>query len=246
MAGINDSTSGNVLGNGNIEIVVGFNGSSGLILFDQKGKKIWQKTDGNVWHVEVPETREEILHSNADGELRVRNANGEVVRRYLPGYYVSNFTLTRWGDEAKAGHILVPSSDSAQGQNKPVVFVLDATGVPVSRFDAPFGDLMEAAAGVPLHYSNGLRYYALLQNKETWERSALVVYGEDQKIVYEEIIGDSCSSIATLPGNLGDRLLVGCSEKVWEYSPLPGRLQRPSAPANSNRASYAPQSISRR
>jgi hypothetical protein len=98
--GVDDSTSGNINGDGTLSVVVGLNGGAGIALLDAQGRQVWKKKEGNVWHVEMLDTngdgRDEILHSNAGGQLLVRDQNGEIIAHYLPEFYVSNFALTRW------------------------------------------------------------------------------------------------------------------------------------------------------
>jgi hypothetical protein len=221
--GIDDSASGDVVGDGKSQVVVGLNGHGGLVLLDREGKVIWQKTESNVWHVETLDVQgdgsREILHSNGRGQLLVRNASGEVIARYLPDHYVSKFSLTRWGTESQRRHILIPSQERGDGCCKPVLLVLDAKGQTAADFQAPLGDLMNRAKGTPVHFAKSADYYAALQNADVLERSILFLYDQDGQIAYQEIIGDSCPAIAALPGKLGDRLLVGCSGRIWEYSP---------------------------
>jgi hypothetical protein len=38
-------------------------------------------------------------------------------------------------------------------------------------------------------------------------------------IAYQEILADSCLGIASMPGKVGNRLLVGCSGVILEYAP---------------------------
>ena len=221
--GVDDSVGGDVDGDGNLEVVISFNGSSGIALLNREGKKVWQKTEANVWHVETLDTkgdgRKEILHSNARGQLLVRNASGEVIARYLPGYYVSHFALTRWGGELEASHILIPTKEAGNGCCKPVLLVLDAKGATIAHLDAPLSDLMHGAKGTPVHYAKNVEYYAVLQTRRALERSVLSLYDNEGQIAYQEILGESCLGIATLPGKLGDGLLIGCSGKIWKYSP---------------------------
>jgi hypothetical protein len=47
----------------------------------------------------------------------------------------------------------------------------------------------------------------------------LLLYGEDGQIIYQEVLGESCLGMAALPKKDGERLLVGCTAKIWEYSP---------------------------
>ena len=96
LAGVDDSVSGDIYGDGKLSLVIGLNGGGGLVLINREGKTVWKKKEGNVWHVETLDTngdgRDEILHSNAPGQLLVRNANGDVIAEYLPGHYIADFT----------------------------------------------------------------------------------------------------------------------------------------------------------
>jgi hypothetical protein len=56
LAGMDDMAAGDLDGDGIPEIVVGYNGGSGVHLYDAAGKPRWRKLDGNVWHVEILDT----------------------------------------------------------------------------------------------------------------------------------------------------------------------------------------------
>jgi hypothetical protein len=118
---------------GKFGVVVGFNGSGGIALVDGDGKKIWEKPDTNVWHVETLDIHgdghQQILHTNARGQFVVRTPAGEVTANYQPGVYVSEFALTRWGNEPQAKHILAPSKVPSEGCCKPAFLVLDASEI---------------------------------------------------------------------------------------------------------------------
>jgi hypothetical protein len=221
LSGIDDSVMGDVGGDGKTKVVVGFNGGGGLVVLDGERKQVWKKSEGNVWHVEILDTRgdgrKEILHTNAQGQLLVRDASGEVIAHYLPNYYVSDFALTRWGIESQPSHILVPAKESADQCCKPVFLVLDAQGRIVAYLDAPLSDLMQEANGTRLRYPRNVEYYAVLQSKESLKRSVLSLYNHEGQMAYQEVLGDYCLGITAFPGELGDRLLVGCSGEVWEY-----------------------------
>jgi hypothetical protein len=222
LTGIDDSVIGDTGGNGKSKVIIGFNGSGGLVVLDGERNQVWKKSEGNVWHVEILDTRgdgrKEILHTNAQGQLLVREASGEVIAHYLPNYYVSDFALTRWGAESQPSHILVPTNESADQCCKPVLLVLDAQGRIVAHLDASLGDLMQEAKGTPVSYPRNVEYYAVLQSKKSLKRSVLSLYNHEGQIAYQEVLGDYCLGITALPGELGDSLLVGCSGKVWEYS----------------------------
>jgi hypothetical protein len=220
--GVDDSTVGEVGPDGKSTVVVGFNGGAGLILVNSQGKKIWQKPESNVWHVETLDIKgdghREILHTNARGELLVRNATGEVIANYLPGHYVSHFSLTRWGNESQPTHILVPTKRNKEGCCKNIFLVLGAGGNSVASLDAPEGDWIHRSNGTSVQQKNNAALYAVIQTG-TLPRSLLSIYNSNGKIVYQEILGARCLAINTMPGDLADRLLLGCGSSVWEYSP---------------------------
>jgi hypothetical protein len=221
-SGIDDSVPGNVTGDGKLSIVIGLNGGEGIVLLDGQGNELWKKEEGNVWHVETLDTngdgREEILHSNAMGQLIVRSGKGDVIARYLPNFYVSQFAITRWGDEDRASHILVPITKSGEG--KSAYILLDANGKEVIELESPLGESFTRLSSIPIRFGNGVEYFAVLGNDSSADRSMLLLYGEEGQIAYQEILGESCLGIATLPQKQGERLLVGCNARVWEYSPV--------------------------
>jgi hypothetical protein len=220
--GVDDSTSGDVNGDGSLSVAIGLNGWGGVSLVDGQGRKIWTQKDINVWHVEMLDTNgaghEEIVHSNARGELLVRDPSGEVVARYLPGYYVSDFALTRWGEESRPSHLLVPVSERQDGCCKPNVIVSDRTGKKIAELKSPLGDLFNLLNATPIRLGNATDYFAILEDKSSADRSMLLLYGPDGNIAYQEILGEPCLGIAPLHTKDGERLLIGCAGKIWAYS----------------------------
>ena len=225
LSGVDDSASGDIYGDGTLSVVIGLNGGGGLVLVNREGKTVWKKKEGNVWHVETLDTngdgREEILHRNAPGQLLVQNANGDVIAEYLPGHYIADFTLTRWAEEQRPTHILVPTTEGPGGSSKSVLVVLDASGKTVAQLESPLGDLLNGIKATPISYGKGTEYFAVLQNHSASKRSMLLLYDKDGQIVYQEILGESCRGIAALPEKGAEQLLVGCAGKIWEYSPTP-------------------------
>jgi hypothetical protein len=194
--GVDDSAPGDVHGDGKLSVVIGFNAGGGVALLD------------------------EILHSNARGQLLVRDGNGAVIAQYLPDHYISNFALTRWGEETRPAHILIPTSESREGCCKPVVLIIDAKGKNVAKLDLPLGDLFTRFSATPIRFGKNDEYFAILENRSPSNRSMLLLYGKDGQIVYQEILGESCLGLAPLPRKDGERLLVGCTAKIIEYSSL--------------------------
>jgi hypothetical protein len=224
LPGVDDSAPGNMHGDGRLSVVIGYNGDGGVALLDAQGKTLWKKEEGNVWHVEMLDTnedgREEIIHSNAKGQLLVRNGDGNVVGQYLPSFYVSHFTLTRWGGETRPSHILVPISAFRDACCKSELILLDANGKELRELESPLGEFFNRMSATPIRFGKKADYFAVLKNDFSSERSMLLLYGEDGQIVYQEILGESCLGMTTLPTKDGERLLVGCAAKIWEYSPV--------------------------
>jgi hypothetical protein len=220
--GVDDSTSGDISGDGHLSVVVGLNGGGGVMLLDGQGKQIWTKKESNVWHVEMLDTsgdgHEEILHSDARGQLLVRNAAGDVVARYLQRFYVSDFALTRWGKEPRQTHILVPISEGQDGCCKPHLIVLDRDGKELAELESPMGDLFHRLSATPIQFAKGAEYFAVLEDDSPKDRSMLVLYGPDGSIAYQEILGEACLGVAALPTKNGEQLLVGCAARIWAYS----------------------------
>lgn len=220
--GVDDSISGDFSGDGEMSVVLGLNGSGGLVLLNGQGKQVWKKDEANVWQVEALETNEdgydEMVHSNARGQLLVRNGSGEIIAQYLSGLYVSNFVLTRWGDETRATHILVPVSGGQGGCCNPKIVILDSHGERVTERDNPLGDLFSRLSATPVRFKEGAEYFAVLENDSSAERSKLMLYAQDGQIAYEEILGESCLGMTAYSTKNADRLLVGCADKVWEYA----------------------------
>jgi len=224
LSAVDDAVSFTIDGSITPNVVLGLNGGGGLVLLDGQGKRIWQKPEGNVWHVEALDTnadgQKEILHSDARGHLLVRNHSGDVIGRYLPGVYVSHFTVTRWGSDVQPSHILVPVNEGSEGAN-PELLVLDAGGKTLAHLEAPLENFMVDVKATPVRYGRNAEYYAVLSNKRaSTPRSMLLLYAGGGQLAYQEIIGDDCRGIAALPGNSGERLLVGCIGNVFEYSPV--------------------------
>lgn len=222
--GVDDSVSGDFTGTGELSVVVGLNGHGGLVLLNARGKQVWKKDDGNVWHVEGLDTNgdghDEIVHSNARGQLLLRNGNGDILAHYLPDSYVSNFVLTRWGGETKATHLLVPVSEVQEGCCKSKIVILDSHGERVTERDNPLGGLFTRFSATPVQFNEGAEYFAVLEDNSPDKRSMLTLYAQEGQIAYQEILGESCLGMAAYSTKNTAGLLIGCADRVWEYSPV--------------------------
>lgn len=216
MLGIDDATAGNL--GGSHRVVVGFNGGGGVRLLDMKGKELWKQDDGNVWHVEIAESDkkagEVILHSNARGQLTIRDAKGVVVAQYKPNIYLAHFSLTDWGGDETFNKLITTDEGS--------IYILTMQATTMARLPAPGGRSQNAdVKGTTVNFSQDTPYYAALMRYVLWNRSVLYIYDPQNNLVYDEVIGDDCGAVhpdsrqATV-----EKLLIGCSNGLWEYSML--------------------------
>ena len=220
LSGVDDAAAGDINGDGRLEFVVGYNGGGGVHLLDSSGRKVWVKSDGNVWHVEMVDTngdgKLEIVHSNAGGQMTVRDAAGAVLRQSRPPTYFSHFSLCRWPGKAGSQYALQAGNDA--------IWVLAFDGRAAARLDAPKCGYLGAAKGVPVRLENGKPdLFAVLVSFSNRDTSSLYVYGPDRKLVYQEVLPGECSAITALAagGSRPESLLVGGSDVILRYTMVP-------------------------
>jgi hypothetical protein len=219
--GVDDAAAGDVNGEGRTEFAVGLNGFGGLHLLDSQGKTIWSEhLDRNVWHVEILDPTGDghglIYHSEAGGELKVRDASGRLVGRYRPTSYVGDFAPTRWGNDARPLHLLLPDKER--------LVVIDLQGYTAGSLEAPDCGLLGDVEGTPVHLAAGEVYYAALVAYPNWKRSILFVYDGMSNLSYREVFEEPCTAVAAIPDRDSEKLLVGCEREVWSYSLRADRL----------------------
>jgi uncharacterized RDD family membrane protein YckC len=214
---VDDTAVGDLDGNGKLEFAVGFNGGDGIHLLDQSGKKLWEKSDGNVWHVEIADINNngnfKIVHSNAASEIIVRNKNGEVVSKSSPFQYMSDFSLVNWPNRTSRKVILVSEAK--------FIKLLDFDGKVISSYPAPKCYNRGEARGTVVNLKeNQPPYFAVAVEFRHWERTLLYVYNSAKELVYQENIPCSCASIAGLQkqNSKEESLLVGCTGTIFQYN----------------------------
>jgi hypothetical protein len=216
-SGINDAAAGTLGPNATESIVVGFNGDGGVRLLNAAGKELWKQDEGNVWHVEIAPATDRsgnvILHSNARGQLIVRDAVGHVVGRYEPGIYLASFSMTSWGDDPVRGKVIAFDNNS--------IYVLTTHGKTLVRLPSPGSAARPDPKGTSVHFSANAPFFAGLLNYPLWNRSLLYIYDNQNQLIYHEIFDQNCGALQAIPTkNETEYLLVGCDGKVLKYSQM--------------------------
>lgn len=215
--GIDDAAAATLGPSGLKRIVVGFNGAGGVRLLSSEGKELWKQDDGNVWHVEIAPAADTpgnvILHSNARGQLTVRDMDGNVLGRYNPEVYLASFAMTAWGNDPNLNKLL------ASDEN--FVYILTANGKTLVRLPAPGSATMAQPKGTRVRFLGSNPYFAVLLRYSRVNRSIMYIYDEKNQLVYHEILDHDCDALIASAGKSGSEdLLLGCEGRVWKYSEL--------------------------
>ena len=116
---------------------------------------------------------------------------------------------------------------------------LNLNGDVVSRFAAPLSEFDDTVQigfdgdeirGTNVYEAEGVwiklvneqpKFLAVITNFAGIDRTVLDVFTPEGKLLYQEILPDTCSSIAALPETDGKRvesLLVACEATLWKFA----------------------------
>ena len=112
--GIDDVWPADLDGDGADEIIIGYNGNTGLHVLDQRGTLLWKFTGiGNVWHVAAGDVdgdgQTEVVTTSAQGRVHVFSADGEKEKDMEVSVY-ANMVRATAGSPYAPGQILVGGS----------------------------------------------------------------------------------------------------------------------------------------
>jgi thiol-disulfide isomerase/thioredoxin len=122
--GIDDVWAADLDGDGVDEVIVGYNGTTGLHVFSADGKRLWKRTDmGNVWHVTAGDLdgdgKPEVVTTSAQGKVHVfAPADGQPLRTLDAGLY-ANMVRTAPGGSipASKGDVVLVVGSGTSGES---------------------------------------------------------------------------------------------------------------------------------
>jgi hypothetical protein len=204
---------------GNLEFVVGMNGSGGLHLLDANGKELWEKPAVNVFSVEVidkgPGGAPEILHSDNEKGIVVRNGAGEEIRT-IKNCGNGHFNLL--GQPPVGANPLIVCVYGYPGPGD--LRLVDLKDNVVRSFKLPgYGHSPQGAVAY-LNGPNNPPYYAFVRTIQAGGRiSDFIIYDSDGALIFHEEFETSYLAISSLTtkGKGLDSLLVGENSRVWLY-----------------------------
>jgi hypothetical protein len=215
LLGVNDLAAGDLTGDGTCSFAAGFNGIGGIHRVSADGKKVWSKSGGNIWHVEILDTDNdgvsEIIHSDASGKFTVRDPEGKVIRTARTDEYLSYFSPCKWPG-APDETLFIVAGDGR-------FLITDTKGRAFQRYDAPKCDQLGDGRGTAVTFESGQPpYFAALVTSN--DESCLYIYDAQARLVYQESLGEPCESLIAWPEpNGAQSLLVGGHGRVWQFRP---------------------------
>lgn len=119
--GVDDVWAFDINADGYDEIIIGFNGSTGLHVLDHNGKLLWKDTNlGNVWHVTAGDVDQdgesEVISTSAQGQVHVFSAAGENIDNFEVPLYANMVRTLLPTDSKYKPQILVAGTVDRQGE----------------------------------------------------------------------------------------------------------------------------------
>ncbi len=225
---LSNVTAGDLNGDGVLEFV---GASKGILAFDRNGKTLWhQPADYGPSHLEIVDVdgdgKNEIVSPGVT--ITISDATGKEKESVDVEGYVGSISLCQHPGR-KAPELL----DVYEGQ----IRLIDFSGKTVAKLEAPLTEFHDPheEAGIGLTNTTVYRFKGvwvkLLTNQPEFlavvtkfsalDRSVLYVYSSIGELVYLEVLPESSSSLAVLPGEspgAREELLVAGSATVWRFA----------------------------
>ena len=213
--GPNWLTRADIDGDGAADHLVGMNGGGGLLRLDAKGEQIWKVREGNVWRVETLQADDdaalEIAHSNAEGELWLRDSDGQRTRRVESASYFARGWAV-WRAAGVADRLVVAEGASLRA--------IGPQGGP-KRYAATLSRELHNLA-----VAQGEQFLAAVSDRAGAPGISLLTIHEaaDGALLHEEVLPSRCTAIAWIEAPKPE-LWVGCDSELWRYRAQRGQAR---------------------
>ena len=115
LTGIDDVWPIDIDGDRSDEVIIGFNGATGLHILNSQGQLIWSTAGiGNVWHVSGGDVlgngQTQVVTTSAVGQIHVFSPDGKTRQNINPGFYATMVRVARPSNDPAAALILATGS----------------------------------------------------------------------------------------------------------------------------------------
>ena len=126
-------------------------------------------------------------------------------------FYFSSFSLCNWPNPDSEQYLL----SFADGN----IWLVNLNGTVAKKFPVPVNDSFNQSQAVLFRTGKDKSMsLASLTSWHQWDRSLLCVHNSEGKLVYEEVIPETCQSISSSTVGQTDAIFIGGKNKIWQYA----------------------------